>query len=127
MNRHRSQINEFNALIESYQPGRTRKEAYEMAENDWVMIHGVRRYRSYKIWYAVFQKRQRLKPRLARPETLRFIEIYQSVCSPYRGLKANYELAEEEYEKRYGRRRFGSYNSFYVAQVKILKKQKEIA
>lgn len=124
MNRHRSQINEFNALIESYQTGRTRKEAYEMAENDWVMIHGVRRFKSYRGWYLSYNKSKRVKPRLAKPETIRFIEIFDAVSSPNRYMKDNYELAEQEYEKRYGRRRFGSLNSFYVSRVKVLKKQK---
>ena len=124
MNRHRSQINEFNALIESYQTGRTRKEAYEMAENDWVMIHGVRRFKSYRGWYLSYNKSKRVKPRLAKPETIRFIEIFDAVSSPNRYMKDNYELAEQEYEKLYGRRRFGSLNSFYVSRVKVLKKQK---
>ncbi len=114
----RSTIEQFNAFMTLFKSivaqKVSRREAYEIAENRWIELHGSRKYRSYKTFSDMYGRNfgDRLRYTAKEPTTLEFIDIYYDIAKPTNTVRANYELAEQEYEKRHGSRRFSSYDVF---------------
>jgi len=120
---------DFLALYYSYlkTKGNTRR-AYELAEADWIKMHGRTKFKNRKQFYTRLSriKKNIIEPKQSTKEIqlLRFMEIYNFVSDPYKYARDNYEVAESEYMKEYGSRRFSSFDHFCTARSRYRLKQK---
>lgn len=97
--------------------------AYEKAELEWIELHGNRKHTSYKVFTDLLRRLRSDPDRLTRlkrktVQSNRFFEIYSYVADPYNYVYQNYELAEVEYAREYGTRRFKNYGAFLAARVR---------